>query len=173
MNKLELEKALELLAITAGKDRASAEQIYASIPTILQDSGTGKMSFPALDPNWDKPGGFAFLWSDVLDIGEIVETLLKAGLGEQLFPNQLAEVAVALVKNWSRIRKVRVELNEDEFKVVLAAKQGFDSFRSIADSTKLPEPRVQEICTDLAKREYGDKINVIHLGKDGKVATPF
>ena len=121
-----------------------------------------------LDMNLFKDGGYVFLWDDVIVLGDIVDALLSFGHP----PNELGEMAWKLLGAWRRMRKVRVKLTEDEFRVLRAIKTGNSTTPTIASSASIAEPAVDAALANLRQKRYKDDIPLIEE-QDGKLTTRF
>ncbi len=137
---------------------------------ILMDEldGTSKAThgFDALDPNVSPSGGgAAFLWADVLAIGEAAD--VAGDLLRDLSPLDAAKVILALFCFHRRLRRKRVALSREEFVVLLAIRRGHAHLGEIADYTGLPKGEVEKVIASLENRRYQEDIPLLDRGADG------
>ncbi len=164
---------IRVLAATAPAGVKSSVYIDAMDDVFREMQNPAGGGFRAMDPILSsKGGGYAFLWHDVLDAAEICDILLAMPASRPL-PNQLAAVVSALVGLWSRLRTLRVELNEDEFRVVRAVKSGRKTISGVAQVTELDLGRVDIAVKSLVQKRYAETVPVLTMAGDGTLATPF
>ena len=138
---------------------------------IVEGIPESELGWQALDPNLStKGGGTAFLWEDVLAIGDAAD--IAADLLDLLSPLDAAKVILKMVLVWKRLRQVRVHLNHDEFKVLRAIKRGYSKIDEIAEYTDLPRDRVDEVIQELKIRKYREEIHLVE-DLDGQLTTKF
>lgn len=173
MNKDEASRGIDLLLKDTGDKERELRRVFASLIQELEATSSNTDTFPALDRKvgLEWAGGYAFLWGDIIDLGNIADALLQSG--PPLSPNQLAKVVIALLQSWQKLRKVRVEIDEDEFKVMLAIKRGNKDITSIARFTELNASRVNEIVNSLKCRQYNESLNLVEVSSSGDFSTQF
>ena len=173
MNTGEASRRFELLLKDTGDKERELRRVFASLTQELEATSSNDDTFPALDRKigFEWEGGYAFLWGDIIEIGNIADALLQNG--PRLSPNQLAKVVIALLHSWQKLRKVRVEIDEDEFKVMLAIKRGNKDITSIARFSELDTSRVNEIVDSLKGRQYNESLNLVEVSNSGDISTQF
>jgi hypothetical protein len=124
-----------------------------------------------LDPDLIKGGGAAFLWEDVLDLGDMLDAVRSVESG--FAPNELAILLVRLFAFWRRLRTVRVSLSEQQFRVLRAIKTGRKTIADIAAMTGIPHDRIQETLNEMRMVEYKAATVPLVDGDDGSLATRF
>jgi len=137
--------------------------------SILSEAKEGfaeaRSGLEALDRSLDEPGGAAFLWEDVLALGDAYD-LLRSVL-DDLSPERASGVLVKLVLAWRRLRQVRVALDADEFEVLLAVKRGARDTASIAANSKLSPDRVLVVVNGLKARTYKPGVPLVETDASG------
>ncbi len=128
------------------------------------DCGTLKQT----DPNDLGGGGAAFLWEDVLDLGDVIDTLSDFSFP----PEKLRLIAWKLLSAWTALRKVRVELNEHEFRTIRAVKAGKKTIAEIASYTKLSPAQAGGAVNSLRSKRYKQDVPLIE-GDDQSLTTRF
>ncbi len=169
MTREELDRGIEFLV---GTTDAPKDELRKALTAFADAASAGEkgVEFPAFDKRLGKEGGYAFLWGDVLAIGEICEDLVTGGI---LLPTQLAAVLKTLLTSWLRLRKVRVELSENEFKIMRAVSRGQRELSAVAKLTGLPDAVVRDVVSELAKRKYAESVPLIESDAQGLLSTRF
>jgi len=124
--------------------------------------------FDAIDTDLRDKSGYVFLWSDILDAEEIVESLI----GSQLTASQLATLAFQLVTSWKRLRKVRIRLTPDQFIVLRAIRNGIDTIESLSKETEIEELILKKCISELKELTYDQSVKVVQE-TNGRLSTPF
>jgi hypothetical protein len=124
----------------------------------------------ATDPSLTGAGGAAFLWEDVLTIGDLVD-VLRPMLGG-FAPNESAKLLVKLLSTWGQLRRTRVMLSKAEFAVLLAVKRGRKTAAEISAYTGIDRPTVQSTIDALSARHYKEEITLLE-GSPDALATKF
>lgn len=173
MNTESVDQGFELLAKSTVTREQEFREVCASVRQELEASPAGEVLFPALDRKLGESGGYAFMWMDILDIGDLCEALLSGKASEELFPNQLASVIVSLLNVWRKLRQDRVELTENEFKVLLAIKRNNRGIESISTFSGLSESVVRTTIAGLKSRNYKKSVTLLEENSEGELTTRF
>lgn len=120
------------------------------------------------DPNIFGGGGSVFLWEDVLDIGDIIDTLADF----EFPPDKLGLLAYKLLCTWTTLRKVRVSLSENEFRTLRAVKAGKVNPAEIVRYTRLSADEVAQAIKSLREKRYKKDIPLL-VGEDHLLSTEF
>jgi hypothetical protein len=172
MNAAEVDRGFDFL-VESSPHKGEMRQVVAAVRQALETDSSGNLVFPAVEKAIGEKRGYAFQWADIVDIGVIAEALLGGVAAGTLLPNQLATVIVSLLKFWQQLRKVRVELSENEYKVLIAVKRGNSDVSSISKYTGLPDVTVNDVVAALKNREYQERVYLLEVGDQGQIATQF
>jgi len=141
-------------------------RLAAVVFDILTGLESGK-DFEALDPNLvPKTGGYAFLWEDVIGLSDAAQLLAQSPELFALDPAALGKLAVRLAVKWGKLRQLREPLNEEEFRVLHAVRQGSTTASDIATVTGLELSQVETLCNELMSRKYGNDLPLLEVQKD-------
>jgi hypothetical protein len=159
---------------TAAIDHSSASPHL--VPLLAQEA-VGRLqdaaeegSLKALDRSIGVSGGAAFLWDDVLSVGDAYE-LLSSAL-DLMPPDKAAHALITLALFWRRLRGVRIFLNEDEFQVLRAVKRGATTVSSVVTRTNLTTEAASDVVERLKRLPYKEGIFLLEED-DGQLRTQF
>jgi len=113
-------------------------------------------------------GGYAFLWTDVLALGEVMEALSSTGQTNEV----IIEAVRKLLAVWRRLREVRVPLSRAQFRVLQCIRTGFATEDAIASKAVLSRAIVDETLQQLESLHYKGNVPLASKGPDGWT-TPF
>jgi hypothetical protein len=165
-----------LQALIASRQRRKQDDVEIvkeifeeAFPQIEGDSNSQVSESEALDKTLlsekgeDDAGGYAFLWSDVLVLEELIP-LLHNSLSD---PNQVVPLLKQIFTMWQKIREIRVPLSDNQYRVLSCVKSGISNPRDIASSTGLLEVKVMETLNELKVIEYGENgLTLVNQDKD-------
>ena len=180
MNKPELEQSIEFIlkntSLKEAKDKERLKQTFTSfIAHETTENSEGEASFKAYDYDanvlFGGEKGYVFKWEDIVALSDIADTLLAKG--PMLSPTQLAGVIKALLSVWQKLRKVRLELDENRFKVFLAVRRGNSDLPSIVKATGMEKEVIEKVIEDLQQLKYQQTVQVLEKTDDGKIITQF
>ena len=166
MNNMEDEIAFAMLGVADEDQRC---RLVDAVLDMRGVRGTGE-SMQVLDPNITGGGGAAFLWEDVVALGDAVDAAVDL-LGD-FSPTDGAKLLWSMVGLWRQLRKVRVELTRDEFRVLRAIKRGNRTVPAIAAYATLAPATVDDVVRRLQSRRYREEIPLVEAGQDG-LSTRF
>lgn len=159
MTEQELMESLQFVLRTIPDDDR-ADRVAAILDVI--ESSDAAAEFEATDRTVvGSSAAYAFQWEDVLNLGDIWDILKGTSAG--LSPSELAKILVALVKGWAKLRSVRISLNERQFKVLRAVKQGNNTAEAIAAYTGLAVEDVTSVGAELEKLRYKQDIPILKV----------
>jgi hypothetical protein len=144
--------------------------LRADLKPALTDrwnAAAGAEGLPALDPTVGGGGGAAFLWEDVLAVGDLIDATRP--FLESLAPNEGAKLLVDLLGIWRRLREQRVVLDEAEFAVLRAVKRGCHTPQQVASYSGLDAPVVAGAIERLKTRQYRREISLIEESAAGLI----
>ncbi len=133
-----------------GLDPDDADRLAGLIADELDENVSTDGVWQVLDANVVTDGGAAFKWSDVLAIGDAVD--IGGDVLGGLDPLDAVKVLMNMVLLWRRLRRVRVPLSGEEFRVLRALKAGFRTPVEISSYTELIEESVRETLQQLQER---------------------
>jgi hypothetical protein len=180
MTEHEFEAALHFVLRDSGMTIHTQSSLAEALKDQIVVGASGELSFKVLDPNvypWAK-GGAAFLWSDVLTLGDIIDALGEHKLEDVLMPDQWSAVVRALFGRalfgaWTRMRAMRVELDDKQFRVMRAVKRGHCTLAEIAKFAELSMEETHAIIDNLKGTYYRDEIPLLESSEDGGLRTRF
>lgn len=142
------------------------DRITAAVSDLLEAVIDNEAGWQALDPKIPvSKGGTAFLWSDILGIGDAADVAGEL-LGD-FTPLDAAKILLKMAVFWRQLRSIRVDLTREQFMVLRAVKKGNSDTKSIAGYTGLPQDTVDRVVSELQKLRYKEDIPLIETSEGG------
>lgn len=173
--QLTLSEAIDLV-LSDVSDEARRSQMKEELERLFAaqaQAGAGKRILESNIEEWwsaEGPGGQAYILSDLLCVGDLIE--VAEGASEDFSPISLIKLLYRTVVFWGELRGIRVPLSPREFKVMKAIKRGEKDVSVIAQGCGLTESEVRATVGGLQSRQYRSQFSLVE-GADGNLTTRF
>jgi hypothetical protein len=99
----------------------------------------------------------------LVGLGEAIDLIqeLGTGTGMGMSPPEVAAQIFRVFDFWQRLRSVRVELDESQFKVLRAIKKGHRDLNGITAYTGLTETDTRDAVSSLLRMRYKEDVPLL------------
>jgi hypothetical protein len=165
--------AVEKMLLTSGmpSDTEVAESLTTTILSMQADSQV--LGAEMVERYLNRPGGRALLLRDIFSLWDVVTVFAKAGSSYFTGKSPLAVALPELLKTYRKYRKIAVELNAVEYRIMISVKAGSDSEESIAEDIGANIHDVSMAVSALTQKHYREELPLLRKDSTGRLTTDF